>query len=94
MEHDFVQDAAVANGVIVLSSDDEDCFLPQDILKVAQPLKKVSFVEEVSNSESLQSPRRSLRKRKGKNAAKSSIENGPSTPKTAGGIQVSNSCYS
>jgi DNA-directed RNA polymerase beta' subunit len=88
MEHDFVQDAAVGNGVIVLSSDDEDCFLPQDILKVAQPLKKVSFVEEVSNSESLQSPRRSLRKRKGKNAAKSSIENGPSTPKTAGGIQT------
>jgi hypothetical protein len=94
MEHDFVQDAAVGNCVIVLSSDDEDCFLPQDILKVAQPLKKVSFVEEVSNSESLQSPRRSLRKRKTKNAAKSSIENGPSTPKTAGGIQVSNSCYS
>jgi hypothetical protein len=84
MEHDFVQDAAVGSGVIVLSSDDEDCFLPQDILKV----------EEVSNSESLQSPRRSLRKRKGKNAAKSSIENGPLTPKTAGGIRVSNSCYS
>jgi len=36
-------DVAVGNGVIVLSSDDEDCFLPQDILKVVQPLKKVSL---------------------------------------------------
>lgn len=41
-ENELCTQYVLGNGVIVLSSDDEECFLPQDSLKVAQPLKKAS----------------------------------------------------